>query len=108
MNKIYDNPAYKKLKAIYYDVLVALFGKAGVPITINGYKFRFSPRHYKWFPENYERENFDMIRRYLAEGSVCVDIGAHFGLYAVVLAKYYDCRVYAFEPTPYSARTACC
>jgi FkbM family methyltransferase len=64
---------------------------------------RFYPKHYKWFPNKYEQDAFMFIKNYLIPGSVCIDIGAHFGLYSIVFAKYYNCNVYSFEPTDSSS-----
>lgn len=100
---IYDNRIYKKLKAVYYALIGRIFGSTGMPITVNGFRLRFHPKHCRWFPDGYEHNNFDFIKDYVAPGSVCVDVGAHFGLYAIILAKYNNSRVYGFEPTSYSA-----
>lgn len=99
---LYDNWIYKKMKEIYYVLIGILFKKIGMPIEINGFKLKFFPQHYKWFSENYESDSFEFIRNNIKPNSVCIDIGAHFGLYTLVLAKYFNCRVYSFEPTTYT------
>lgn len=101
--KLKNNFLYNNLKHVYYFALENLYKKRGIPIVINGYKFQFYPRHYRWYPEDYEKASFEYIRKYIPYGSICIDIGAHFGLFSIILAKYYNCSVYAFEPTPYSA-----
>lgn len=100
---VYNNPIYKKLKVVYYILISQIFKRTGMPITVNGFKLRFYPKHYRWFPNDYEHDSFDFIKNHVLPGNVFVDIGAHFGLYSIILAKYKNSRVYAFEPTSYSA-----
>lgn len=100
--RIYDLAMYQKLREVYYRIISSLFSDSGFPITINGYNLRFVPRFYRYFPRTYESDSFDFIRNNVKPGSVCIDIGAHFGLYSIVLAKYLGCRVYSFEPTKFT------
>ncbi len=91
------------VRGLYYFLIGRIFKYAGVPVTINGYRLRFHPKYYRWFPGDYERDNFEFIAKSLTNDSVFVDIGAHFGLYSIISAKYFGCHVYSFEPTEYSA-----
>ena len=34
----------------------------------------------------------------------CIDIGAHFGLFSILFAKHFQCKVYSFEPTPFTQK----
>jgi FkbM family methyltransferase len=76
--------------------------KRGMPITINNHGFRFLPKYYRYYPKDYECENFKFMKNHVKKGMTCIDIGAHFGLFSIFLAKYYQCEVYSFEPTPYT------
>ncbi len=51
-----------------------------------------------------ERDTVSAIQNYVRAGSVCWDLGAHFGFYAVMMSRQSgeDGRVYAFEPEPLS------
>lgn len=100
---LYDNWIYKKLKIVYFLLIRMMFKKIGVPIEINGFKLKFFPQHYRWFSEDYENDSFEFIRKNIKPNIVCVDIGAHFGLYTIILAKHFNCKVYSFEPTRYTA-----
>lgn len=101
---IYENPLYKKCRTVYYILLNLLYSKNGMPISINNYSFRFVPKYYKYFPKNYERAAFKFAAQHLKPGMTCIDIGAHFGLFSILFAKYFQCKVYSFEPTPYTQK----
>jgi FkbM family methyltransferase len=104
---IYDNPLYQKLRGLYYQAICTIFEKSGFPVNINGFELRFVPRYYRFFPRCYEKESFEFIRNNVKPGTVCIDIGAHFGLYSMVLAKYFGCKVYSFEPTSSTGQVFC-
>lgn len=101
---IYENRIYKKCRSVYYVLLNLLYSKKGVPISINNYSFRFVPKHYKYYTRDYEHENFRFMARHVKPGMTCIDIGAHFGLFSIFLARYFQCKVYSFEPTPYTQK----
>ena len=47
----------------------------------------------------YEREELDVIRRFVRDGAVCVDIGSNVGNHAVFMATVLKAsKVYCFEP----------
>ncbi len=100
---LYKNKIYIMLKKLYFNVIQMLLENIGVGIIVSGYKLKFYPRHYRWFPSDYECSSFEFLKQNLKKGSVCIDVGAHFGLYTLVMSRYFNCRVYCFEPTPYSA-----
>jgi FkbM family methyltransferase len=99
---LYENRLYKLIKKIYYLIISILFNKSGIDVKINQYRLKFFPLHYRWFPESSDSESFEYIRSYVNNNSVSIDVGAHFGLFTLVLAKYFNCKVYSFEPTPYT------
>src|SRR5690348_10133087 len=46
------------------------------------------------------------LKRLLKPGNVVFDLGANFGYYSIMIAKYLnnDCHIYAFEPFPSNYR----
>jgi len=87
------------IKKVYYALLDFItFGK-GIPVVINNFKVRLPARYYKYFPKNYEEENFSFFKEHARPGMTTLDIGAHFGLFAVFFQKISNGIVYAFEPT---------
>jgi FkbM family methyltransferase len=87
------------IKKVYYALLdLITFGK-GVPVVINNFKVRLPARYYKYFSKNYEEENFTFFKNHCRQGMTTLDIGAHFGLFAVFFQKTSGGVVYAFEPT---------
>ena len=87
------------IKKLYYTLLdLITFGK-GIPVVINNFKVRLPARYYKYFPKNYEEENFTFFKEHCKPGMTTLDIGAHFGLFAVFFQKTSNGVVYAFEPT---------
>jgi FkbM family methyltransferase len=60
-----------------------------------------------WYAEGaYEPEVAAVLKRLVRPGDVCLDVGAHFGYFTVLLAALCapDGRVYAFEASPDNAR----
>jgi FkbM family methyltransferase len=87
------------IKKIYYTFLnLVTFGK-GIGVLINNFKVWLPARYYKYFPKNYEQENFAFFKKHSKPGMTTLDIGAHFGLFAVFFQKTSNGVVYAFEPT---------
>jgi FkbM family methyltransferase len=87
------------IKKIYYTLLnLITFGK-GIAVTINNFRVWLPARYYKYFPKNYEEENFAFFKKHCKPGMTTLDIGAHFGLFAVFFQKTSNGVVYAFEPT---------
>lgn len=102
-----NNRIYKALKSVYYKFLVLFFKHKGVRYSINGFRFRMPAIMYeyfpfRYFPYDYEKENFIFFRQKAKEDMTCIDIGAHVGLYAVFMNRTVNARVFSFEPTPAS------
>ena len=90
------------MKELIYKLLdIASMGK-GLRRKINGRTLRLPTRYFKYFPENYESENFAFLTESCAPGSVIIDIGAHIGVFSVYAAQVTGKagKVYAFEPAP--------
>ncbi len=100
--RIRQNKWFLFAEKIAYIILTAIYNKNGMPIKINNYKFRFVPRYFRYYARNYENNNLRFIVKYIRNGMQCMDVGAHFGYYSMLLSKHFGCTVYSFEPTPYS------
>lgn len=63
---------------------------------------RSFPSWYMFFRGAYEANIIALIKERFAPGFVALDIGAHFGLLTLIMAKYAGTngRVFAFEPNP--------
>lgn len=80
-----------------------LDGRGGFRRTINAREsFFIDPRHRGLFPETYEPSVCSYLRANVRPGDVCLDIGAHVGIYALCLARWSapTGSVFAFEPNP--------
>jgi tRNA A58 N-methylase Trm61 len=89
----------------------------GEPYTIQGHRLRYVPGT-RPTRLKYARSKTDVVARYdalqlrlisenLQEGDTALDIGAHSGEYAIIMAAICGPtgRVIAFEPDPYARRT---
>jgi FkbM family methyltransferase len=88
-------------KPIYNLLEKVTFGK-GLPKSVNGIRVQLPAKYIRYFPSNYESENFTFLNNTCKEGAVILDIGAHIGLFATIAAKVSGIRgkVFAFEPAP--------
>lgn len=88
-------------KPIYSLLEKITFGK-GLPKTVNGVKVKLPAKYIRYFPADYESENFSFLKSACKEGAVVLDIGAHIGLFATIAAKLSGekGKVFAFEPAP--------
>lgn len=92
------------LKKIGYSCLHLLTLGKGINKKINGVAVKFPTWYFRYFPEDYEQDNFLLIKETVKQDDVVIDIGAHIGLMAVVFGKLVgkNGKVYSFEPTPHS------
>lgn len=93
---------YLKFRKTFLLALDRVTRKNGVPITVNGYKLKVPGLYWRYFPKEYEKQNFIFFQKATPPGSTCLDIGAHLGLYSILMAKINGARVFSFEPTPAS------
>lgn len=93
-NSFIKNAAYSVLDAV-------TFGK-GITRSINGFKVRFTPRWMRYFPSDYEKENYEVLKQQLKPGMDVIDIGAHIGLFSVICSQLTanKGKIVCFEPTP--------
>jgi FkbM family methyltransferase len=69
-----------------------------------GLRWTLFPFSAYWHGTADERDTVSAIQSYVRAGSVCWDLGAHFGFYSLMMTRQSgaDGRVYAFEPEPLS------
>ena len=92
----------KAIKYFVYKTLDLLTLQKGVSRNINGFKVRFIPRFMRYFSSNYEKENYDYLKKQIKQRDHVIDIGAHIGLFSVVCSQLVgkEGKVICFEPTP--------
>lgn len=90
------------LRPAYDRFLAWSAGDRGLLQTVNGEAFRIDPRFRVHVPEVYEPDAWRYLKAHVRAGHVCLNIGAHVGIYALALAKWTTPggRVFAFEPNP--------
>lgn len=100
-----DAPVRKFFSRTYGSLLYGLTLGRGVVAKLNGASFHVDPR-LRWFlhPE-YEKDLAQFLRERIRPGDVCLDVGAHIGVYAMQIARWVGPRgrVIAFEPNPGTA-----
>jgi tRNA G37 N-methylase Trm5 len=86
-------------KPIYSLLEKITFGQ-GLPKTVNGVKVKLPAKYIRYFPSDYEEENFSFLKSVCGDGAVVLDIGAHIGLFSAIAAKVTgpNGKVFAFEP----------
>jgi len=91
----------KEAKHVMYLLLENTLFRNGVKKKINGEEIRFPLEYSRYYPSDYESFKQAFIRRH-ASGN-CVDLGAHIGLYTVLMSRKAK-QVIAFEPTDYTRK----
>lgn len=91
-------------KTVVYGAIHISTAGRGVTRTVCGEPVRFPARWFRYYPATYEPETFAFLRANCRPGDTVLDIGAHIGLFSVVLARLVGPggRVFSFEPTPLS------
>ena len=93
--------ALSYLKRSIYAILSCTLFRQGITKTINGAKIRFPFAYSRYYPSDYEPFKQKFIEKY-AHG-MAVDLGAHLGLYTVLLSQKAS-QVIAFEPTTFTRK----
>lgn len=90
------------LKNLVYDTIDILSFKKGITRSINNFKVRFPPRWMRYFPSDYEKENYEVLQQELKPGMDVIDIGAHIGLFSVICSQLTkgEGKIICCEPTP--------
>jgi FkbM family methyltransferase len=96
-----------KIRKALRSAAVRLGGRINVKVRggVNaGLRWTLFPFSAYWRGTADERDTVSAIQSYVRVGSVCWDLGAHFGFYSVMMTRQSgaDGRVYAFEPEPLS------
>jgi len=102
-----DSAAVRALRPSWDALLDLFYGRRGIPQRLNGReRFRIDPRHRADFPEVYDPGVLAYLRERVRPGAVCLNVGAHVGVYALCLATWAGRRgrVHAFEPNPDTRR----
>lgn len=89
-------------KSVVYGALDISTSRRGIKRTIGGEEIRFPARWFRYYEADYEPETFSFLRTHLTEGQTALDVGAHIGLFSVVMARLVGAsgHVFSFEPTP--------
>jgi FkbM family methyltransferase len=89
-------------KSVVYGALAISTSRRGIKRTIGGEEIRFPARWFRYYEADYEPETFSFLRANLKEGQTALDVGAHIGLFSVVMARLVGAsgHVFSFEPTP--------
>jgi FkbM family methyltransferase len=93
--------ALSHMKRTTYAFLTYTLYKQGITKTINGAKIKFPYVYSRYYPSSYEPFKQKFIEKY-AHG-LAIDLGAHIGLYTVLLSRKAT-HVIAFEPTTFTRK----
>jgi FkbM family methyltransferase len=87
---------------VAYFILDRSVLRHGVRRTISGCTLRLPVRYSREYPPLYEPEKFAFLRAHCRPGTTALDIGAHIGVFSVLMARSVGAggRIFAFEPTP--------
>ena len=90
------------LKNTAYGVLDLITLKKGVARKINNRKIRFPAKWSRYYPGEYEPDNYGFLEQQLKPGMHVIDIGAHIGLFSVCSSQLVGPggKIICFEPTP--------
>lgn len=100
-----NSPLRRLISPAYGEFLNVLTGGRGVSAEINGEPFRLDPRFRGFIQPDYEADLARILCARMRPGQLCLDIGAHVGVYALQIARWTapGGRVVAFEPNPGTA-----
>jgi FkbM family methyltransferase len=85
-----------------YTLLDLLTLKKGIVRNINGMKVRFPTKWSRYYPGDYESENYTFLQQQVKTGMQIIDIGAHIGLFSACSSQLTGPtgKIICFEPTP--------
>jgi FkbM family methyltransferase len=90
------------LRNIAYAFLDLVTLKRGITRTINQMKVRFPAKWSRYYPHDYEAENYTFLQQQVKPGMQIIDIGAHIGLFSACSSQLTGPtgKIICFEPTP--------
>lgn len=96
------SPLVASVRPAYDLVLNSLYGRRGLPRVINNDERIYVRPSHRYAHEDYEPQVYRYIKELLKPGAIVLDVGAHVGLFTILLARWVGAtgRVFAFEPTP--------
>ncbi len=96
-----DSAWIRRMSPAYEWLLDSLYGRRGLTRHLSGETVRVRPA-FRALREDREPRVFAALRRFVRPGATVLDVGASFGEFAIVLARWCgpSGRVIAFEPTP--------
>jgi FkbM family methyltransferase len=85
-----------------YTLLDLVTLKKGIARNINGMKVRFPAKWSRYYPADYESENYMFLQQQVKPGMQIIDIGAHIGLFSACSSQLTGPtgKIICFEPTP--------
>jgi len=99
-----DQDALWRVLRPSYRALLRLDSRlGGVTRSVHGEKLRLR-YPYSEIDATYEGPVVEAFRAALRPGAVVLDVGAAWGMYGLLAARQFACRVYAFEPVHVNAR----
>jgi FkbM family methyltransferase len=101
-----DSRVINAARPVYERLLNALTFGRGIPWSINGIPCYIDARCRGAMSEVYDPEGIDFMRQAIRQGSVCYDVGANLGVYAIQFSNMVGPtgKVVAFEPNPHALR----
>ncbi len=97
-----DSRFVSAIRPAYNALLERLYGSDGLLRLIDGQEhLRLRPRD-RLIPEDYEPSVFSFLKRHIGHGDVIVEVGAHVGVFTMIMARWVGAtgHVHAFEPNP--------
>ena len=90
------------LRNTAYALLDLITLKRGVTRKINNIKVRFPAKWSRYYPGDYEVENYSFLQQQVKTGMHILDIGAHIGLFSTCSSQMAGPtgKIICFEPTP--------
>ena len=90
------------LRNAVYTLLDWVTFKRGILRNINGMKVRFPAKWSRYYPGDYEAENYSFLQKQVKAGMHIIDIGAHIGLFSACSSQLAGStgKIICFEPTP--------
>lgn len=92
----------RSIRPVYDFILNKFYSERGLVRCLNNDEQVYVRPAHRYAHEAYEPPVYSYIKSAIRPGDVVLDIGAHVGLFTILLARWVGVtgRVFAFEPTP--------